>query len=84
MRRHQEGIAHILRQRQKSDNRRYTVSYNRIPDAEVPEEKEEEESYFGFWCGAVTGAVIGTVAAGLPGLIIGFIVLGNIAHLIDD
>ena len=81
-RRHQEGIAYTLRQREKKhiQNSELKNYQNYYPD----NQEEEEESYFGFLCGSVAGAVIGTVAGGLPGLFIGAIVLGNIAHLIDD
>ena len=54
------------------------------PQRRAFEHPKEEVTYFGFWCGAVTGAVLGALIAGPAGLIIGGIAMGIFAHIVDD
>lgn len=75
---HDQGVGYILKRKQQEKRKiqGYTIDYE--------ENKEEESSYFGFWCGAVCGAVLGGMIASLPGLIIGGVLLGMFAHVVDD
>ena len=80
-RRHQEGIAYTLRKREQRIRRNADLTRRQSQTFENP---EEEVTYFGFWCGAVTGAVLGALIAGPVGLIIGGIAMGIFAHIVDD
>ena len=80
-RRHQECIAYTLRKREQRIQRNADLVRRQGRAYENP---KEEVTYFGFWCGAVTGAVLGALIAGPAGLIIGGIAMGIFAHIVDD